>query len=151
MSRVLDTGEFLDTICELLRQGQTHVAIPVAGGSMIPFLHHGDMVCLDLLDTPPKRGDIVLYRRASGRYILHRIYRVRKDGSFLMVGDAQQQLERLPSRDQIHARVTSVRHKGKTCYPGDLRWNIYRYLWMWLLPVRHPLMRLREMLRFKKK
>ena len=143
MPRILDTQAYLDTICDLLRQGEKSVAIPVAGGSMVPFLHHGDTVYLDLLDSPPKRGDIVLYTRESGRYILHRIYKVNKDGSFVMVGDAQQVLERIESREQIHARVTSARHKGKLNRPGTLRWWAYRYIWLWLLPIRHRLMSLR--------
>ena len=36
MAIVLDTNAYLDTVCELLRQGQRHVAIPVTGGSMVP-------------------------------------------------------------------------------------------------------------------
>ena len=143
MPRILDTQAYLDTICDLLRQGEKSVAIPVAGGSMVPFLHHGDTVYLDLLDSPPKRGDIVLYTRESGRYILHRIYKVNKDGSFIMVGDAQQVLEWIESREQIHARVTSARHKGKLNRPGTLRWWAYRHIWLWLLPIRHRLMSLR--------
>ena len=31
MAKVLDTTAFLDTVCDLLRQGQQHVAIPVTG------------------------------------------------------------------------------------------------------------------------
>ncbi len=143
MPLILDTEAFLDTVCELLRQGQTDVAIPVAGGSMVPFLHHGDTVCLNLLDSAPKRGDVVLYRRESGRYILHRIYRMRRDGSVLMVGDAQQEIEILPSRDMICARVTSARHQGKLCQPGQLRWWFYRRVWLRLRPVRYFLMSLR--------
>lgn len=144
MPHVLDTQLFLDTVCELLAQGQTHVTIPVAGGSMLPFLHHGDTVCLDLVDTPLKRGDILLYRREGGRYILHRLYRLRRDGSCLMVGDAQRELELLPSREQICARVTSARHKGKLCLPGSPRWWFYQHIWLSVVPLRHWLMALRK-------
>jgi signal peptidase I len=143
MSHVLDTQAFLDMVCELLHEGQTHVAVPVAGSSMVPFLHNGDTVYLDLPDTPIKRGDIVLYTRSNGRYVLHRVYKVKKDGSYIMVGDAQTQLEPIPGREQIHARVTSARHKGKLNRPGTLRWWAYRYIWLWLLPIRHRLMSLR--------
>lgn len=143
MAVVLDTNEFLDTICQLLAQGHTSVAVPVAGNSMVPFLHHGDTVFLDLLNRAPKRGDIVLYTRASGRYILHRIYKVCRDGSYIMVGDAQQELERIAGRDQIHAIVTSARHKGKTLLPKSLRWWAYKYLWLAMVPLRYRLMDLR--------
>lgn len=144
MPHILDTQLYLDTVCELLEQGQTHVTVPVSGGSMLPFLHSGDTVCVDLLDTPPKRGDILLYRRECGRYILHRLYKARKDGSFLMIGDAQQELEVLPHKELLCARVTSVHHKGKRYSPHSPRWLFYRYIWLNLIPLRHRLMSLRH-------
>lgn len=147
MARILDTQAFLDAVCDLLRQGEHDVPIPVAGSSMVPFLVNGDTVYLNVPDTPIQRGDILLYTRASGMYVLHRVYRVNPDGSYIMVGDAQTELEHLPSREQIHARVTWVRHKGKVNRPGHLRWWAYRRLWLWLLPLRPRLMNLREIIR----
>ena len=150
MPHMLDTRAFLDTVCDLLRQGECHVAVPVAGGSMIPFLHHGDTVYLDLPDSSLKKGDIVLYTRANGRYILHRIKKINPDGSFIMVGDAQQELEYLPRRDMIHARVSSARHKGKLTQPGQPRWWFYQHVWLWIVPIRHRLMSLVPRLKFWK-
>ena len=150
MARLLDTQEYLDAVCELLRQGERSVTVPVAGGSMTPFLINGDTVYLDLPDTPVKRGDIVLYTREGGRYILHRVYKVNPDGSFLMVGDAQMELEYIPGPERIHARVTSARHKGRINRPGQLRWWAYAHIWLWLLPQRHWLMHLREIFRIRK-
>ena len=143
MAVVLDTNEYLDTVCQLLAQGHTSVAVPVKGGSMVPFLHNGDTVYLDIPHRPLKRGDIVLYTRGSGCYVLHRIYKVCRDGSFLLVGDAQEALERLPAREQIHAIVTSARHKDRLLHPRSLRWWVYGHVWLWLLPLRHWLMDLR--------
>ena len=151
MARVLDTQTFLDTVCDLLRQGQRQVAIPVAGGSMTPFLHNGDTVFLDLPDTPLKKGDIVLYTRENGQYILHRIKKVNPDGSFIMVGDAQQALEYLPRRDMIHARVTSAVHKGKPIHPGQPRWWFYQHIWLWVVPIRRRLIDLVTRLKPKKR
>lgn len=150
MPHMLDTRAFLDTVCDLLRQGERHVAVPVAGGSMIPFLYHGDTVYLDLPDSPLKKGDIVLYTRANGRYILHRIKKINPDGSYIMVGDAQQELEYLPRRDMIHARVSSARHKGKLTQPGQPRWWFYQHVWLWIVPIRHRLMMLVPRLKFWK-
>lgn len=145
--RLLDTQEYLDAVCDLLKQGQRSVSVPVAGSSMVPFLVDGDTVYLDPVETPVKRGDIVLYRRRNGRYILHRVYRVNRDGSYTMVGDAQTELELLPSREQIFARVSYARHRGKVIKPGQFRWWIYRHVWLWLRPCRLFLMRFREKLR----
>ena len=108
MAYVLETEAFLDMVCELLEQGQTDVAIPVSGSSMVPFLHHGDTVCLNLVDSPLKRGDMLL-----------------------------------PRRDLVRARVSFAKHRGRVCRPGSFRWWLYRYIWMWLRPVRYRLMRLR--------
>ena len=142
MAKILDTNAYLDTVCQLLHQGQRHVAIPVTGGSMVPFLHSGDMAYLDLPNSPLKKGDIVLYTRENGRYILHRIKKVNKDGSFIMVGDAQVELELLPRRELIHARVTSARHLGKLIRPGQFRWWFYQHIWLNVVPLRHFLMAL---------
>ena len=142
MAITLDTREYLDTICALLAQGHSSVAVPVRGSSMVPFLHNGDTVYLNVPTRPLKKGDIVLYTRPEGRYILHRICGIRPDGSFLIAGDAQQELELVHAR-QICAIVTSARHRGKLISPGSLYWWAYRHIWRWLRPLRHRLMALR--------
>ena len=140
MARILDTQAFLDTVCELLRQGQRGVAIPVAGGSMVPFLHDGDTVQLELPDTPLKRGDIVLYTRPSGRYILHRIYRVR-EGKYDLIGDGQLVIELGIGQEQILATVCAVRRKGKLLRKGNLCWEFYEHIWLALVPWRGRILR----------
>lgn len=147
MARFLDTQEYLDAVCQLLNQGETSVAVPVAGGSMIPFLHNGDTVYLDLPRESLKRGDILLYTRSNGQYILHRVIQTNPDGSLWMAGDAQQQLEYLPDRQCVRAYVTAARHKGRRNRPGGFRWWCYSHPWRWLLRYRHRLMALRERLR----
>ena len=145
MPRVLDTQQYLDAVCQLLTQGETSVAVPVAGGSMIPFLHHGDTVYLDLPRFPVKKGQILLYTRSNGQYILHRVVQTNPDGSLWMAGDAQQQLEYLPNADCICGLVTAVCHKGRKS--GPFRCWLYSHPWRWLIRHRHRLMRLREKLR----
>ena len=151
MTRVLDTQAYLDTVCQLLKEGETSVAVPVAGGSMIPFLHHGDTVYLDLPRFPLKQGDVLLYQRSNGQYILHRLIKVNADGSLWMCGDAQRELEYLPGKECVHGLVTSALHKGKINRPGQLRWWIYSHPWRWLLRYRYRLMGLREKLRTRRK
>lgn len=138
---ILDTKEYLDTVVELLAQGHRDVTVPVKGSSMVPFLHNGDVVYLNLPEGPAKRGDILLYLRPDSRYILHRVVRRRKRG-LLMTGDAQQELE-LIDEAQVRATVTSARHLGRLLTPKSLRWLVYRHVWLWLRPIRHRLMKLR--------
>ncbi len=142
MAKIVNTNEYLDMVCNLLAEGHTRVPVPVAGSSMVPFLHNGDMVYLDLPDSPLKKGDIVLYTRPSGQYVLHRIVKVNSDGSFILLGDAQQQRERVESAVWIHARVSGAIHKGTNLGPDSLRWKLFATVWIWLRPWRLRLMAL---------
>lgn len=141
----VETGEYLTALCELIRQGH-EVSIPVAGGSMTPFLGDGrDQVYARAPWRPVRRGDIVLYRRKNGAYVLHRVYRVHGSGeeaAFDLIGDAQDKIERNIQRKQIFAVVTRARRKGKLIEPGGFYWWFFQFIWIRLVPVRSLLMRL---------
>lgn len=139
--KTVDTKEYLDVICSLLREGRREVSVPVAGSSMSPFLHHGDTVYLDPVEVLPKRGDIVLFTRPSGQYILHRVVKVNADGSYIMLGDAQTQRERIESAASIHGIVVSALHKGKLLTPKSFRWRIFATVWQWVVPLRPFIMK----------
>lgn len=136
---VMDTQEYLDNICALLRQGHTPVSIPVSGISMCPFLHPGDQVFLELTQGKLKKGDVVLFTRPTGQYILHRIRKMNPDGSFTMMGDNQTWTEKVASAEQIHAKVVAVQRRGKMSKPGNGDWWFYENLWRWCAPVRRQL------------
>lgn len=139
--KTVDTKEYLDAICGLLREGHREVSVPVAGGSMSPFLHHGDTVYLNPVGKLPKKGDIVLYTRPSGQYILHRIVNVNPDGSYIMLGDAQTQRERIESAASIHGIVVSALHRGKLLTPRSFRWILFATVWQWVVPLRPFIMK----------
>ena len=139
--RMVDTKQYLDMICGLLREGNREISVPVAGSSMTPFLHHGDMVYLNPVDAPPKRGDIVLYTRPGGQYILHRIVKVNPDGSYIMLGDAQTQRERIESREVIHGVAVSALHIGKQLTPASFRWRFFEKVWLRVVPLRPLIMK----------
>ena len=151
-TKILPPELLLEEYRKLLQEeGVKELPLTITGSSMSPFLIHGrDTVYLSRLTRPARRGDMLLYRRDNGAYILHRVYAVTPE-SYTMVGDAQTELEYIPSPNQIHARVTAASHKGKPNRPGQLRWWAYRHLWLWLRPVRPMLMNLRELLRFRRK
>ncbi len=116
------------------------VPLVVSGSSMTPFLAPGrDTVYLSKITAPLRRGDMVLYRRRSGRYVLHRILRVEAE-SCTMVGDAQRIPEPGIRREQILAIVTAVRRKGKLLQKGSFWWVFFEKVWINLLPLR-PLVR----------
>ena len=109
----------------------------VSGRSMTPFLVDGrDTVYLSRLERPARRGDILLYQRDIGQYVLHRVWKVEDDGSFTMVGDAQTELEPGIREDQIIAVVTSVIRKGKRMGPGSFWWEFFEKIWIRMVPLR---------------
>lgn len=136
MSKVVDTREYLDMVCGLLAEGRTGVPVPVAGSSMTPFLHHGDTVYLDLPKGPLKKGDIALFVRPSGQYILHRIVKINQDGSLILLGDAQLQREWVAGPHMVRAVVTSALHGDKLLTPQSARWRFFGSVWMYVVPLR---------------
>ena len=126
-------------LLELVEQGQT-VPLVISGGSMSPFLvHRRDTVYLSRVDRPLRKGDMVLYRRVSGSYVLHRICRVRQD-RFDLVGDAQTVIEPGIRPGQVLALVTAVRRKGKLLRRGSFWWDFFERIWIRLIPLRPALL-----------
>lgn len=139
MSNNINTNELLDSICELLKEGHSAVAMPVSGGSMCPFLHSGDTAFLDVSEDY-KKGDIILYKRADNRYILHRIVKINGDVLFCS-GDAQKALERV-DKNSVCAKVCHVSHKGKMIVKDSFRWKFYAHIWLFIRPIRPTLLKL---------
>ena len=123
------------------------VPLVISGGSMTPFLvHRRDTVYLSKPDRPLKKGDMILYRRDGGAYVLHRICAVREEG-YDLVGDAQTAIERGVRPDRVLALVTAVRRKGKLLKKGDFWWDFFEKVWIRLIPLRPGLTGLYRRLR----
>lgn len=136
-NRVMQPEILLEEYRQLLEdENITALPLVISGNSMSPFLVHGrDTVYLSRLDRPAKRGDVLLYKRDSGAYILHRVYKADKD-SYTMVGDAQTQLEQDIRPDQIIAIMTSALRKGKLQKKGSFWWEFFEKLWIKIIPLR---------------
>ena len=139
--QISDTNAFMEKFLLLIDAGET-LSLPVLGNSMSPFLvHQRDSVYLKRPDRPLKVGDIVLYRRKNGSYILHRIHSV-KNGRFTMVGDAHTILE--PDIEEYQIRAIAVRacRKGVTETPGSFWWEFFARIWIRSVPLRPGLHRI---------
>ena len=131
----------LEEYRELLKDESVE-ALPlvISGNSMSPFLIHGrDTIYLSRLTRPVKRGDVLLYQRYSGAYILHRVYKIESD-SFTMVGDAQTELEPGIRPEQVIAIMSSAERKGKKQAPGSFWWEFFEKIWIRMVPLR-PIVR----------
>ncbi len=139
--RVIEPEALMEQLPQLLQETES-VPLVISGNSMAPFLAHGrDTVYLSKVTEPPQKGDMILYRRASGAYILHRIYRVR-NGTYDLVGDGQLDIEPGIRPEQILAIVKTVRREGKLLRKGSFWWDFYEHTWLTLLPLRPGICRL---------
>lgn len=124
----------------------------VTGNSMYPtFRNRADAVYLVPVKRPLKRGDLILYRRDNGRYILHRIVTKPKNGSFFCTGDNQWELETVTDA-QVLALVAGFTRDGKTRPVENRRYRTWVAVWVWLRPVRRPILALGKAFgRFRRK
>ena len=139
--RIFSPDVLLEEYRELLKDESVE-ALPlvISGNSMSPFLIHGrDTIYLSRLTRPVKRGDVLLYQRENGAYILHRVYKIESD-SFTMVGDAQTELEPGIRPEQVIAIMSSAERKGKKQAPGSFWWEFFEKVWIRMVPLR-PIVR----------
>lgn len=138
--RVLPPEVLMEQLLSVLEEAES-VPLVISGNSMSPFLVHGrDTVFLSRVSAPLKRGDMILYRRDSGAYVLHRICSAEQDG-YALVGDAQTLIEHGIRNDQVLAIVTAVRRKGKLLQRGSFWWDFFEKIWLRMIPFRLPLIR----------
>ena len=99
------------------------------GDSMMPLLREGKdlMVIEPRPEGPCKRYDAVLYKRPNGKYVMHRILKVRKDG-YVLCGDNRWMREFGVQDDWIIGILTAVIRDGKTIPVTDRRYQRYVHL-----------------------
>ena len=133
--KVVPADMMVEHIQELLKETD-NVPLIISGNSMSPFLVHGrDTVYLSRIENTLKRGDMVLYRRENGAYILHRIYKVNEMGCD-MIGDAHSIVEPNIGFDNILAIVTAVKRKGKFLRHGSFWWLFFEKVWIRMIRIR---------------
>ena len=116
----------------------------VTGYSMHPFLRHlRDSVVLVPPPETLKRGDLILYTRKSGQYVLHRIVKKPKNGAFICSGDNQWEPEEVCDH-QVMALVESYIRRGKAFRADNFWCRTYVAFWVAMFPVRRPILALRR-------
>lgn len=125
--------------------------IPITGTSMNPLLYQGrDFVFIEKPSFPLEVGDIPLYRRDDGAFVLHRV--VGKDvKGYILSGDNQFLLEYGITDDHVIGVVTLlcidgknvavtdpdyVKHKEKYVKNVRRRYSVRRFR-HWFYGVRH--------------
>ena len=120
---------------EIVASGGT-AELTVTGRSMEPMLH--DRQSRVRLRTAPealRRGDIALYRRDNGRYVLHRVAACR-GGAYDFCGDAQWTPERGIRPEQIIAVTERFARGARWTKTDSALYGAYWRLWLAIRPLR---------------
>ena len=104
--------KFEDVIAEQGRLVYTN-----EGDSMFPIIRARDLLIIEAVREPLKIGDVPLYKRDSGQYVLHRIVAAKK-GRYAMKGDNRTFVEKGVTERQIIGVLTGIVRNGKT-YPVE--------------------------------
>ncbi len=125
--KITNLDNLIPIFCERLESGQS-VKFSPQGTSMLPFIREGkDSVVISPVTAKPEKYDVVLYRRKSGQYVLHRI--VWEGDTYTMMGDNQFSEETGICHDQLIAVMTSFERGKKEHSVDEKGYKIYCRLW----------------------
>lgn len=137
----------MDMVRERTAAGQSVRYLPFGGISMLPMLRQGrDQVELSPLPERLKKYDLPVYRYPSGKYVMHRVIKVRED-YYVCNGDNLLLMEKIP-HDWMIAVVSAFTRDGKRIEVTDRGYRLYCRYWVAVRPFRHGW---RKLKRFAKK
>lgn len=143
MNNKVTMQELLPFIEEALNNDKTFI-IPITGTSMRPLLIAGrDTVTLKKCENKLEKGDLPLYRRQDGTFVLHRVVGFTENGDYIMCGDNQFLKEKGIAHSQIIGVVTEITRDSKTFSVDSKKYQQYVKLGLSVLNIRYPYKRLR--------
>jgi hypothetical protein len=136
--------EAFGVIEEILSGGGEFRMYP-KGTSMLPIIVQGrdSVVLMRNTETPAKKHDIAFYLRKNGQFVLHRVMKIEKDGSYTMCGDNQTVLEKGIEKEQIIGYVSRLYKGEKERNMRSISYRLYIFFYCF--------MPLRKVIRFPKR
>lgn len=137
-------ADAIDVIEEVLASGGEFRIYP-RGTSMLPLIvqERDSVVLKRSFNVPAKKHDVAFYRRKNGQFVLHRVMKLCKDGTYIMCGDNQTELEVGIEPSQIIAYTAKIYRKDKPVNMDGAGYTAYVFLW--------TKMPIRKMCRFTKR
>lgn len=138
---IIPAGTWMAVMKPLLDDGFELRLCP-SGTSMLPFLAGGrDEVFLRSVKAKkPVRGDIALFSREDGLFVLHRIHHISQN-RYYMLGDAQTWIEGPVKEENVQAIASAVMWKNKKISCDSLLLKLLTGTWLFLRPVRPQIVR----------
>ncbi len=140
--RWISSEDLFSAVADVLADGK-EVSFTVTGKSMWPLMRHGcDRVVVEpVMRENLKVGDIVLFQAASeplSKYLLHRITKLKKN-SFETAGDGNCFRDGWFPKEAVIGRAVTVIRPNRTISLNSPIWRVLGRLWIWLFPIRRPL------------
>ncbi len=121
--------ELVPLIKELIAEDK-EVILTARGNSMRPMVKNiRDAVILSAYKGGAAVGDVILYERKNGSFVLHRIVEVCEDGSFVLMGDFQCVPEKGIKESQIIAVLSGIIRKNKKISCTSEKYQRYSRFW----------------------
>lgn len=123
------------------------------GHSMHPLIQSGqDVLHIIKLDCPPKRGDVLLYKDSKGHYVLHRVIRIKKDGTLILSGDNNSWKDEPINKESVLGKLDRIYKKDGSEIDLDKDKMLTRFYCVHLYPLKTLLLKGRRLIRkaFKK-
>lgn len=138
----ISMADLLPFITEAFEKNATF-KIPVTGTSMNPLLFEGrDYVLIKKPEFPLQIGDVPLYRRNNGAFVLHRIVDKDENG-YIMCGDNQFLLEKGICDRHIIGVMCALCQDGKLIDVDDPEYVKHKEKYVKNVKKRYPIRRLR--------
>lgn len=117
------------------------------GDSMAPLLRtHRNTVVLRTPTEEVKRGDVILFHRPGGAYVLHRVIRVTNEG-YETRGDNRRHSDRFVPKDCLLAVMDGYYKKKRFISPTRFSYRLYVRVWGMPNPLRRLCLFTRDALR----
>ena len=122
-----DMQTMFPLIEQAIKEGGS-VKLKVSGYSMYPLVSsRRDSVLLVKADNI-SIGDVPLFKREDGKFVLHRIVG-EKDGAYFTMGDYETEKEYPVYPEQIVAKAAGFYRKEEFIDCKSVKYKIYRFFW----------------------
>lgn len=117
------------------------------GTSMWPLIKEGKDILIITSDVSCiKKGDIILTKRPSGRYLLHRVISVCKDGTYVICGDNNYKCDKNIMKSEILGKLSSILRDGKRNNLDGIGYKVYTFALCYLFCIRKPLLKIMKII-----
>lgn len=152
MMQKMNLSDLIPVIDETFSRGKGF-RLPITGTSMNPLLYQSrDFVIIEKPNLPLSVGDIPLYRRNDGSFVLHRVVKIKENGEYVMCGDNQFILESGITDKNIIGVVKTIIRDGREFSVDTDEWYLaHKSKYIKNINTRYPIRRLRYFLSRKLK